>query len=86
MAKNKNQIVNNCTLVELHGEIALKFGQYVIDNRKDIPGIRGASSFGPDYYQGVFFSEAYPLIEKFMKDNKVKRTESGSYIQYKEKN
>lgn len=83
MAKNKNRVVNNCTVVRLNGKIGLKFAQYVINNWKDMPGFSG-NSVSVDGYEGVFFIEAYPLIENFMRKNKIRFNESGNYIQYKE--
>ena len=82
---NKNKIVNNCTTVYLEGKISMKFAQYVLNNWKDMPGMR-MNILSMDTYQGVFFIEAYPLIENFMRKNKAKFTESGNYIQYKENN
>ena len=80
----KNKIVNNCTVVELHGKKAFKFAEYVLKNWDEMPCFRG-NIVHDDYYHGVFFTEAYEHIIEFMKNEKIKFNESGNFIQFTQK-
>ena len=70
MKKTKVNLYTDCINIYFEGELAMKFAEYQIKNWNDLPCFRGGGISGHDYYQGVFFVEAMPCIEKFFEENK----------------